>query len=115
MSKIAAHSLEMCFEKSTCFKYIIAHVSVRIFANKCVSVYVEPPPPKLTAANILLTEPPEQRGISAVNANTHIRWKSSHSRAWRHSHDLERRTLFLTPKRQAVCSNPAGITRRKSL
>ena len=73
------------------------------------------PPPKLAAANILLTEPPEQRGISAVNANTHIRWKSSHSRAWRHSHDLERRTLFLTPKRQAVGSNPAGITEKPVL
>ena len=73
------------------------------------------PPPKLTAANILLTEPPEQRGISAVNANTHIRWKSSHSGAWRHSHDLERRTLFRSPKRQAVGSNPAGITQKPVL
>ena len=80
-----------------------------------VSACTSNPPPKLTAANILLTEPPEQRGISAVNANTHIRWKSSHSGAWRHSHDLERRTLFRSPKRQAVGSNPAGIIQKPVL
>ena len=66
------------------------------------------PPPKLTSANILLTAPGEQQGILEENANTHIRWKSSHNGASRHFMDLKRRTLFLTPKRKAVGSNPAG-------
>ena len=96
-------------------KYCIIVIISQLNFLTNVSALLLGPPPKLTSANILLTAPGEQQGILEANANTHIRWKSSYNGTSRHNMDLKRRTLFLTPKRQAVGSNPAGITSKPVL
>ena len=65
-------------------------------------------PRKISSANTLLISPGENRGILEGNANTQKRQKSSKIRHSRGVEEPQRRTLFGTPKRQAVGSNPAG-------
>ena len=92
-----------------CYYYFITNFLTN------VSACTMDPSPKLAAANILLTSCPKLKGISMLNANTHNRWKPSRSGTSRHFRGLARGTLFLTPKRQAVGSNPAGITQKPVL